>query len=102
MVDRFGAADTASPVTPDSAPDACCTSGFTQSATGAIADGVVGASAGIGMTADVATAFAVVSIAASGVETGSPEGGKESRSSVQAPHPSAPMPVNASKTAALR
>ena len=101
-VDRFGAVETVSPATPGSAPDACCGSGFTQSATGAIADGVVGASAGIGASADVATTFVVVAIDASGVETGSPEGGNDGRSSVQAPQPSATMPVNASKTAALR
>jgi hypothetical protein len=102
VVDRFGAVDTASAVAPDSAPGAACASSFTRSATGAIADGVVGANAGIGATAEVATTFAVVAIAAWGVETWSPEGGKEGRSSVQAPQPSAIMPVNASKTAALR
>jgi hypothetical protein len=51
---------------PDSAPDACCASGLTQSATGAIADGVVGAVAGIGATAEVATTFDVAAVAASG------------------------------------
>ena len=101
-VDRFGAVDTGSAVTPDSAPDACCASGFTQSATGAIADGVVAANAGVGATADVATAFIVVAIAASGVDTASPADGNEGRSRVQAPQPSATMPVNASEAAMVR
>ncbi len=123
--DRRGLVDTAAAVTPDSAPDAGCASGFTHSATGsgpdertdrsagdgaavanvaadAIADGVVDGNAGTGATADVATAFVVVAIAASDVETISPEGGKEGRSRVQAPQPNATMPVNASETAALR
>ena len=108
-----------------SAPDAGCASGFTHSATGsgpdertdrsagdgaavanvaadAIADGVVDGNAGTGATADVATASVVVAIAASDVETISPEGGNEGRSRVQAPQPNATMPVNASETAALR
>ena len=100
-VDRCGAVDTASAVRPDSAPDACDASGLTQSATGAIADRVAGAIAGIGATADVATIFVVVANAASAVEAASPEG-DEGRSRVQAPQPSATMPVNASETATLR
>ena len=126
-VDRCGAVDTASAVRPDSAPDAGSASGFFQSATGSglgdrtasspgdgadgvavasivtrvIVDGVVGAIVGIGATADGATPFVVVAIAASGIEAASPEGGNEGRLRVQAPQPSATMPVNASETATL-
>ena len=126
-VDRCGAVDTASAVRPDSAPDAGSASGFFQSATGSglgdrtasspgdgadgaavasivtrvIADDVVGAIVGIGATADGATTF-VVAIAGSGIATASPEGGNEGRLSVQAPQPSATIPVNASETATLR
>jgi len=127
-VDRCGAVDTASAVRPDSAPDAGSASGFFQSATGSalgdrtapspgdgadgaavasivtrvIVDGVVGAIVGIGATVDGTTTFVVVAIAASGIATASPEGGNEGRLRVQAPQPSATMPVNASGTATLR
>ena len=121
-VDRCGVVDTASAVRPDSAPDAGSASGFFQSATGSglgdrtacspgdgasivtrvITDDVVGAIVGIGATADGATTFVVVANAASGIEAASPEGGNEGRLSVQAPQPSATMPVNASEAATLR
>jgi len=126
-VDRCGVVDTASAVRPDWAPDAGSASGFFQSATGSglgdragsspgegaegaalvsivtcvIADCGVAAVVGIGVTAVGATTFVVV-VTASGSETASPEDGTEGRSRVQAPHPSATMPVNASETATLR
>jgi len=127
-VDRCGAVDTASAVKPDSAPDAVGASGFSQSATGSgpgdrtgnspgdradggavasivtrvIADGVGEAIVDIDATGDGTTTFVVVASAASGVETASPEGGNDGRLRVQAPQPSATMPVNASETATLR
>jgi len=101
-VDRFGAADNASAVTPDSAPDASCASALTLSATGVIAEGVVGASSGIGARDDVATALVSVANAAASDDNGSPAGGNDGRSSAQTPQPRAAMPVTASAAATLR
>ena len=64
-----------------------------------IADGGVAVVVGIGATAGGAVTFVVT---ASGSQAAVPEGGTEGRSRVQAPQPSATMPVNASETATLR
>jgi hypothetical protein len=125
-VERGGTVDTPSAARPDPAPDAGCASGFSQSATGSglgdrtgsssgddadgaarvsmvtrvIADGGVAAVVGIGATAG--GAMIVVVVAASGSQAAVPEGSTEGRSRVQAPQPSATMPVKASETATLR
>ena len=124
-IERGGTIDTPCAAKPDPAPDAGCASGFSQSATGSglgdrtgsspgddadgarvsivtrvIAEGGVAVVVGIGATAG--GAVTVVVVAASGSQAAVPEGSTEGRSRVQAPQPSATMPVNASETATLR
>ena len=88
----------------DGAGGAAVATVVTDTVAAAVADGVPGAAGAvtIGASTDVASTFGVVASFASSVESGSPDGGNGGRSRVQAPQPSATMPVSASEATTLR